>query len=100
MRPAAHDQDKNDAAREAAAVFFERVQEAFRTAEKAAGGAVNRGFTIGGDAVQIKFAGDALVPLLTPALEHLAAPAGFDEPDLIVYAWESETTHTGLPRRP
>jgi len=100
MSHAAHDPDKNEAAGEAAAVFFERVQEAFRGAEKAAGGAVNRGYTIGGYAVQIKFAGGALVPLLTPALEHLAAPAGFDKPDLTIYAWESETTHTAMPRRP
>jgi hypothetical protein len=100
MNAATHDPDQNDAALEAATVFFERAREAFLSAEKNAGGAVTRHYAIGGYAVQIKFAGDALAPLLTPALEHLVASADRDRVDLTICAWDSESTAVPMPRRP
>jgi hypothetical protein len=100
MNAAKHDADKNNAALEAATVFFERVKEAFQAAEKSAGGAVNRDYAIGGYAIRIKFAGDALAHLLTPALEHLAVSGDHDRADLTICAWDSESTNIAMPRRP
>ncbi|MBN2083948.1 MAG: hypothetical protein JW748_01900 [Anaerolineales bacterium] len=100
MNPATRDADTGDTALKAAVAFFESVQEAFRAAEKNAGGAESRDYTIGGYAIRVKFAGDALAPLLTPALEHLAAPAHPEKADLTVCVWDSGSTDTPMPKRP
>jgi hypothetical protein len=100
MNAAIPETETNGPALQAATVFFNRVRDAFRAAEKHAGGAVNRDYTIGGYAVRLKFAGGALVPLLTPALEHLAAPAKADGADLTICVWDSESTGTPMPPRP
>ena len=84
----------------AAAAFFEAVRDSFFAAEKNAGGPLIRRFTVGGYSVRIQFAGGALAPLLTPALEHLAAPDDPDRADLTICVWDSFSTNTPMPRRP
>jgi hypothetical protein len=99
MKPAKPETESDGAAGQAATAFFESVHKAYRTAERQTR-PVNRRYAIGGHAVEIRFAGDALVPFLTPALEHLAAPADYGKPDLTICAWESESTNTPMPPRP
>jgi hypothetical protein len=71
--------------------FYEQVLHTFESAEKKMGGPVSYFFLIGGFHVHLRFAGPALVPLLTPALMHLAE----DQPekvDLTICLWDSAST--------
>src|SRR5437868_1110366 len=65
-----------------------------------AAGAVNETsdcfFQIGDHRIRVRFAGTELQTRLAPALAHLAAD-GTAEPDLTVYVWDSDSTHTPLP---
>jgi len=81
------------------AAFFEQVYHAFQQAERLAGDPVDRFYTIGGYTVRLRFAGPALVPFITPALEHLAAEPGLT-PALTVCLWDSASTHTEMPPPP
>jgi len=54
----------------APSVFFESVVKTFRNAEAKAG-SITKFYRIGNCLVRLCFAGPALVPLITPALEHL-----------------------------
>ena len=69
--------------------FFERSYERFLIAKRSAGGD-SYFYRVGGTTVCLMFAGDALVPSMTPALEHLRVPAL--EPDLTVCVWDSRST--------
>lgn len=71
------------------------LQESFKEAEDAGGGAVEHRFTIAGSSVSVRFASEAAAELLTPALAHL--DPGDDSPTLTVYAWDGATTSTGRP---
>lgn len=76
--------------------FFKSVYRKFQRAEEEAGGPIDRFYTIGGYSVRLRFAGPALLPFFTRALEHLAAkptPA----PSLTVCFWESASTGIELP---
>jgi len=81
------------------AAFFESLISAFESAQESAGGAVIRDFVIGGYTVRLQFAGSALVPYLTLALEHLAIPLA-RHADLTILLWDSASTHTAMPERP
>jgi hypothetical protein len=87
------------AARPSATAFFEELREAWQQAAENAGGIATRRYRIGGHALELRFAGEALVPPLTRALAHLEAPEPGMRP-LVVHAWESETTGTVMPRPP
>ncbi|WP_338605184.1 hypothetical protein [Desulfoferula mesophila] len=50
-------------------------------------GVVEHHYAIGRDQLKLCFAGDALQPLITPALEHLAV-APVDQPELTIMAWD------------
>ena len=52
---------------------------------------------VAGEAVRFRFAGDALVDHLTPALEHHPVVDSSTEPLLTVHAWDAEST--GAPVR-
>ena len=82
--------------RSAAFSDFEGVGRAF--ARAAANGTYERCFVIAGKAVALRFAGDALLEQLTPALDHLAADAAHAE--LVINVWDSETTATPPPPLP
>jgi hypothetical protein len=71
----------------------------FQLAEQAVGGSVDRFYTIGGYAIRLRFAGPALVPSLTPALEHLSA-SSTSEAALTVCLWDSVSTGVSMPPPP
>lgn len=75
---------------------FEAFNDAFERAAASAGGVAPHTFAIAGKRVLIEFAGEALVPYLTPALSHLESPIE-GEPDLRIRAWDSKSTGVPLP---
>ena len=79
--------------------FFKAVHQAFQRAEQAAGGSIDRFYGIGGYVIRLRFAGPALVPLMTPAFEHLAVKPG-PIPALTVCLWDSASTGTNMPPPP
>jgi hypothetical protein len=78
------------------AAYLRAVNRAFGQAVRAAGGAIERHYRIGGHTIRLRFAGPALVPRLTPAFAHLAAPAP-GIPELTVSLWDSASTRTPMP---
>jgi hypothetical protein len=85
-------------ARKRGAAFFDELRDTWRRAV-AAVGVETRRYRAAGTALELRFAGDALIGPLTRALAHLA-PARPEDDALVVYAWESTTTGTALPRAP
>jgi len=79
-------------------VFFSAVHRAFEEAERVAGSVICS-YVIGGYSIQLRFAGPALVPFITPALEHLAERTD-RPPSLTVCLVDSASTHTELPLPP
>lgn len=73
--------------------FFKILQQTFRVAEERSPGSVDRFYRIGVGTVRLRFAGPALLPLVTPALEHLAIGPR-TVPALTVFLWDSQTTET------
>ncbi|MCC5907088.1 MAG: glycosyltransferase [Balneolaceae bacterium] len=54
-------------------------------------------YDIAGTTVCLHFAGKALVPYLTPALEHLTVPPPENsDPDFVIYVWDSESTNVQM----
>ncbi len=82
-----------------AASFFAQIYQSFQQAERAVGGPVARVYAIGGFTVELRFAGSALVPHLTPAFDHLRASPG-STPALTVCLWDSTSTATQMPPPP
>ncbi|MBM3181570.1 MAG: serine kinase [Chloroflexi bacterium] len=80
--------------------FFESVYDAYQRAEQSAGGVIDRYYTIGDYTVRLQFAGHALVPFITPALEHLAISPDKTRADLTICLWDSASTATSMPPRP
>jgi hypothetical protein len=77
---------------------LEAIKETFaRAAEQA--GVVERRFELAGEVVAFRFAGEAMVGLLTPAFEHVAA-GGDAEPRLVINLWDAESTGTPTPPLP
>jgi hypothetical protein len=76
--------------------FFTSMCAAFERAASALG-AVRRFYRIGGRTLELLFAGPALVPYLTPALEHLALPLSGPRPDLVLHVWDSASTGVPVP---
>ena len=58
-----------------------------------------RRYRVAGTALELRFAGSALVDPLTRALAHLAPPTRGDN-SLVVWSWESTTTGTDMPHTP
>ena len=79
--------------------FFEAVYQTFQRAEQVAGGSVDCFYTIGGYTIQLRFAGPALLPFITPPLEHLAAEPN-PAPALTICLWDNASTGTTLPPLP
>jgi hypothetical protein len=82
-----------------ALAYFVHVRERFARAAGATGGVIERSFLVGGCGLRLRFAGAALVPLLTPALTHLAcAPEALPaDATLTVEAWDSASTGGTAP---
>ena len=75
--------------------FFSAVRERFDDAAAHAGLSESR-FQVGDRVVLLRFAGDGLRDLLTPALAHLAAPP-HAEPDLTVFLFDTAATGVAPP---
>jgi hypothetical protein len=71
--------------------YFQSVYETFHSAADGAGGVVDRDYAVGGYTVRVRFAGPALVPSMTPALDHLAQP-DVTTPALTICVWDSAST--------
>ena len=81
---------------QAPAEFFYAVQERFERAA-ARVGPLEKRFQIGDRVALLRFAGNALHDLLTPALEHLAALPG-SKPELTVCVFDTIATGVAPPR--
>ena len=68
----------------------------FERTAAAVGGTIDLAYHLGGYRACLRFAGNALVPLLTPTLAHLAADS-VASPDFTVHVWDSTSTGTPLP---
>ena len=71
--------------------LVQELYERFGRAVDIAGGVAVRRFRIGGRGVELRFAGDRLLELLTPPLDHLAADDVPDHP-FTVRVWDSAST--------
>jgi hypothetical protein len=75
--------------------FFGSMAEGFRRAVARAG-MVEKNYQIGGFSILLRFAGPALIPVITPALAHLEEePDG--KPDFIIEFFDSNSTQSRLP---
>jgi hypothetical protein len=92
------DQYGTSATEEQQAQFFYRLRDGFRAA-CARTGEIVRDFRVAGTSVRLRFAGDALVPYITPGLAFPVdrAPAGSG---CEVLVWDSRTTCVPLPAPP
>lgn len=79
--------------------FFNKAYRAFQEAEQNSGGSIDRFFTVADYGIRLRFSSPALVPLITPALEHLAADRP-SAPDLTVCLWDSASTGVDMPAPP
>jgi hypothetical protein len=82
----------------AALRFIDLAADGFARARDRVG-SVKQHVAIGGRIICLEFAGQALVPLLLPALEHLIAEP-VEQPGLTVRLFDSETTCTAMPPAP
>jgi len=80
-------------------VFLKIAYQAFERAEEVANGPVELFYTIGGYNIRLRFAGSSLVPIITPALEHLTR-SPFKSPALTICLWDSVSTGTTMPSSP
>jgi len=70
--------------------FFERCYEGFLKAKESLG-EFHHFYRLGGTNIRLIFAGESLVPHITPALEHLRIPK-VSSPDLTICIWDSDST--------
>uniref|UniRef100_B8HPW8 HPr kinase n=1 Tax=Cyanothece sp. (strain PCC 7425 / ATCC 29141) TaxID=395961 RepID=B8HPW8_CYAP4 len=75
--------------------YFELVYEGFRRAAQVAG-SVNYYYKIGPFTVCLRFAGNGLIPQITPAFSHLKIEQA-SNPDLTICLWDTVSTKTPLP---
>lgn len=71
--------------------FFNTCHEKFQKAKDSVG-EVQRFYKVGGTVVRLLFAGETLVPILTPALEHLRLEGSDLLPDVTFCIWDSTST--------
>jgi hypothetical protein len=76
--------------------FFKAARETFARNQN---NQITRYYRIGGFKIRLNFAGPALLPYLTEALEHLSI-LPHPEPELTVYLWDSVSTGAPKPDIP
>ncbi len=95
--------DQRPAGPTSPAEFFDDAQRQFHLAQSKAG-VHERWYDVAGQLVRLRFAGDALLPVITPALEHRRLqPNDIDParaPALTVCLWDAASTGVPLPERP
>jgi len=79
--------------------FFDAAYATFHSAARVAAGVVKYDFSLAGQNICLRFAGEALVPSLTAAFQHLPAPST-PEADLTIYLWDSVSTNTSMSALP
>ena len=84
---------------EAGEEYLDALENAFLKAERHAGSS-QQFYSIAGHLLQLRLAGDALIPLITPPLQHLRVSPSPAEPALRVCAWDPETTGVRAPDCP
>jgi len=86
------------ATEEEQARFFDQLHEGFRAAA-ATTGEIVRDFRVAGTSVRLRFAGDALIPMIVPGLANPVA--GIEtEPHCEVCLWDSESSGVRVPPSP
>lgn len=85
--------DRREKAESEQVEFFVRSHERFLCARDVAG-EDSRFYRIAGTTVRLIFAGDALIPHVAPALEHLRVASA--EPDLTLCVWDSRSTSVDM----
>ena len=81
------------------ASYFEAVYQIFQYGEQADGDPNSHFFNIDSQTIRLRFAGSALTPRITPALEHLRG-APTTSPQLTICLWDSASTHNPFPLHP
>ncbi|MEX1008073.1 MAG: serine kinase [Acidimicrobiia bacterium] len=71
--------------------FFDDARSSFERAAAQAGSSEWQ-LGVAGHVIRMRFAGDALVPLITPALEHLRVRTTREEPAFTVELFDTEST--------
>ncbi len=79
--------------------WFDHAAELFETAVARAGAGPDRDLRVAGHATRLRFAGQALGPVILPALQHLPGANG-STPDLTIRLWDLKSTHTTLTPPP
>jgi hypothetical protein len=81
--------------------FFAEVLQRFVAAESKGVSCHRYVYGIAGHTVELRFFGDALLPIITPALSHLRIESSSDlAVDLTVCLWDVDSTGVPLPHRP
>lgn len=79
--------------------FFADTYQTFRSVSRKVGGSIDKFYDLHGHLIQLSFLGEALIPKLTPALEHWEVqPQG--SPDLTICLWDDASTRTTMPPPP
>lgn len=94
-----HESKRNAEAARVADDFLRSVNDAFLRAEGRAGHSPGFCYSVAGMPVKLRFAGDVLVPVLTPALQHL----GIKEPEVPAFTvciFDGKTTGVSIPELP
>jgi hypothetical protein len=84
----------------AAQVYLDEVLEAAADAARRVGGWQERNIAIGGTALRLRFAGDALLDVLFPPLAHLACAPAPDGAGVTLAVWDSASTGVAPPAVP
>ena len=63
------------------------------------GDAIDRFYQVDGYTIRLSFAGSAIIPYVTPALEHLSTQPTCS-PSLTICVWDNISTSTILPPLP
>ncbi len=78
--------------------FYQQCLSRFDQAAKNTG-IVHRYYSIAGTHVCLCFAGEAMIPYMTPALEHLRIPE-MSNPDMTIHVWDTFSTKIEMPPPP
>jgi hypothetical protein len=79
--------------------FFNEVYDCYQKAVMNSGEAINFYYQIAHFRICLSFAGDGLIPYITPALAHLVTESTIN-PDLTICLWDSASTQTSMPPPP
>ena len=75
--------------------FSATLKAAFERSASFAGETLDRHFNLGGHSLCLRFAGNPLIPILTPAIAHLAAAA--DSAAFTVHVWDASADASSIP---